>query len=235
MIFKSKLEKFIYLGVMVMSINAASVSAMGMSVVEHGENTFVDAFDTTGLIILGVGGVATAVAFSQDQSMHDTWNNHQRMNTDVSGFGNFWGTGIPEATIALGQLIFDTDRGVADTEGLLSSTVVTFGLKYSTQRARPDSDTKTSFPSGHTQISFASATSITKSYGWSVGAPILALGVFTGLSRLADDAHWFSDIVAGAAVGVLFGRAPFKHHLKITPMVMQPHEHGFGLLTTWNF
>ena len=62
-----------------------------------------------------------------------------------------------------------------------------------------------------------------------------ALGVVTGLSRLADDAHWFSDIVAGATVGIMFGRASFKHHLEITPMVMRPQEHGYGLLASWRF
>jgi hypothetical protein len=216
-------------------LTAKQVSAM--SIVEHGKNTFVDAFDSTGFIILGATTVATALASTQDQAIHDTWrrdpsSSQQRMGSDASGFGNFWGTGIPEVTIALGQLIFDTNRGIADTEGLLASTVVTYGLKFSTQRARPDSDTKTAFPSGHTQIAFASATSLTKSYGWKVGIPFFALGVFTGLSRLADNAHWLSDVVAGAGVGILFGRAPFSHHFEISPMVMQPQDRGYGLLVS---
>ena len=212
-----------------------SLESHALSVWQHAGRTFTDAFDTTGLEVLLIGSAATAIAFGQDQAVHDAWNNHQRMSSDVSGFGNFWGTGIPEAAVALGQLVFDQERGIADVEGLASSTAVTFGLKYAVGRARPDSNTATSFPSGHTQISFAFATSMTKSYGWWVGTPALSLGVFTGLSRIADNAHWLSDVVAGATVGVLFGRASFQHHVRILPMVFENNDHGYGLTLGWRF
>jgi membrane-associated phospholipid phosphatase len=166
--------------------------------------------------------------------MHDAWVNHQRMSSDISSVGNFWGSGIVEGGIALGQLVFDTDRGIVHTEGLIASTLVTFGSKYGVARPRPDSGTQTSFPSGHTQIAFASATSLTKSYGWGVGSPMIAMGVLTGLSRMADDAHWFSDVVAGATIGIIFGRASFKHHVNIKPMVFAPSQDGFGMLAEWS-
>ena len=203
-----------------------------MTVWDHARYTFEDAFDTTGLEILGVGVAVTLAAMTQDQAMHDAWNHNQRMNTDASGFGNFWGTGIPEVAIALGQLFFDTENGIVDSEGLASSFLVTEALKYSVQRARPDSTTLTSFPSGHTQVSFASATHLTKAYGWAVGIPMFALGVFTGLSRLADNAHWLSDVTAGATIGTLFGRAGFKHHVDLKPMVINDGGQGGGLIAT---
>src|SRR5690348_5335181 len=105
----------------------------------HLGRTVVDAFDVTGLGILAAGALGTAIAFNQDQATHDAWVNHQRMSPEAASFGNFWGTGIPEAGIAGGQLVFDQEKGIVHTESLLVSTVVVFGLKYATKRPRPDS------------------------------------------------------------------------------------------------
>ncbi len=208
-------------------------NAQALTIWEHAKYAFEDAFDTTGLEILAIGAAATVVAFSQDSAVHDAWNHNQRMSTDASGFGNFWGSGIPEVAIALGQLFFDQENGIVDAEGLGSSFLVTEGLKYSVQRQRPDTTNTTSFPSGHTQISFASATNVTMSYGWVFGAPMFALGVFTGLSRLADNAHWLSDVTAGATVGIMFGRAGFKHHFNLKPMVINDGGQGGGFVAQW--
>jgi hypothetical protein len=197
--------------------------------------TFTNAFDTTGLIVLAVGAGATAVAFSQDQVMHDSWVNNQRMGKDISGFGNFWGTGIPEASIALAQLIWDNKNGVPHSQSLIMSTGVVYGLKYATQRPRPDSDTKTSFPSGHTQVSFVTATHIAVAYGVWPSLPFFGAGIITGLSRLADNAHWFSDVVAGATVGILFGRSSFEKNYYISSMKFAPGDRGYGLELTYLF
>jgi membrane-associated phospholipid phosphatase len=205
-----------------------------VSVGTHAKYSFLGAFDTTGLIILGVGVAGTAVAFSNDIQAHDSWVNYQRMSSDTARVGDFWGTGIPEAAVALGQLLLDSENGWVTTEGLLTSTAVTYGLKYSTRRQRLDSDTRTSFPSGHTQVSFALASSLTVEYGWWVGIPFIGMGVFTGLSRLADNAHWLSDVVAGATLGALFGRASYDHHFVVVPYSYDDgRDHELGLSARW--
>ncbi len=208
--------------------------------IAHAENiirglghTFTDAFDAPGLAILGIGTVATIFATTQDQAMHDNWVNNQRMSKDMSGFGsNFWGTGIPEVLIAGTQLIWDEPDGIAHSESLVISTAVTYALKYSTQRSRPDSNTATSFPSGHTQISFCTATNLAISYGWVAAIPAYSLGVLTGLARLSDNAHWFSDVVAGAVIGIMFGRSSFKHDMYVSPVSFEGG--GYGLQLTYN-
>lgn len=206
------------------------------SIFDHFKQTGKDAFDTTGLIILGVGTVATAIAAHNDQGMHDSWKNYQRMNEGTASVGDFWGTGIPAAGIALGQLYFDNDNGVPSVEGLLWSTGVTTVLKYTVRRPRPDSDTRTSFPSGHTQIAFSSATTLLYSYGWKMSLPFYGMAVLTGLSRVADNAHWLSDVVAGATIGVLFGRAGFNHHgISVAMMDLDPDDRGAGLVVSWGF
>jgi membrane-associated phospholipid phosphatase len=65
-----------------------------------------------------------------------------------------------------------------------------------------------SFPSGHTTVVFAAATVFAKEYHDKPFIPIIAYSVATlvGLSRVAENAHWTTDIVAGAALGYLSGR-----------------------------
>lgn len=65
----------------------------------------------------------------------------------------------------------------------------------------------TSFPSGHTTASFAVASVIATQYRESKWIPITAYTVasLAGLSRIYDNKHWLSDVVAGAAIGTLVG------------------------------
>jgi len=58
------------------------------------------------------------------------------------------------------------------------------------------------FPSGHTTMAFALATSLANEIHrpWAT-AGLLTLAAGTGWSRLDANQHWLSDVVAGAAVG----------------------------------
>ena len=193
------------------------------SVIKHGKATVTQAFDTTGLLILGGGVALTFVALGLDSQTHDAWRNHQQISADVSKYGDFWGTGIPEALIIGGQIYYDQKNGIPALEGFVVGGVVTHSLKLITARRRPDSTTATAMPSGHTQAAFSLAASMTESYGWKTALPFWGMGVFTGLTRLADNAHCLSDVVAGATVGILFGRAGYHHHqndIQIQPIVL---------------
>lgn len=90
------------------------------------------------------------------------------------------------------------DLGLA----LLRSTAVTYGLKYAVDEERPNGEDG-SFPSGHTATTFAGAEFVRKQYGWAWGAPMYAAAGFVGWSRVATDDHWWHDVLAGAAIGVL--------------------------------
>lgn len=85
---------------------------------------------------------------------------------------------------------------------LLRTGVVTYGLKYAVDEERPNGEGG-SFPSGHTAVTFASAEFIRKQYGWAWGAPAYAAAGFVGWSRVATDDHWWHDVAAGAAIGIL--------------------------------
>jgi membrane-associated phospholipid phosphatase len=65
-----------------------------------------------------------------------------------------------------------------------------------------------SFPSGHTTIAFAAATVFAKEYNDKVYVPIIAYSAATliGLSRITENKHWTTDVLAGAAIGYMAGR-----------------------------
>jgi membrane-associated phospholipid phosphatase len=131
--------------------------------------------------------------------------------------------GQPEvfATITLGMVgggLIGGNDGLVRAGGRLGASLVTAGAvttlgKLAFGRPRPnaslDADGYVPFsgqdamPSGHTSIAFALATSLADDIHrtWaSVGLYALATGV--GWSRINDNKHWFSDVAAGAVVGV---------------------------------
>lgn len=79
------------------------------------------------------------------------------------------------------------------------------GLKYSVGRLRPDGSRRNSFPSGHTATAFMTATMLHKEYGWR--SPWFSIGGYTaaavtGVSRILNNRHWLSDVIAGGAIGI---------------------------------
>ena len=49
---------------------------------------------------------------------------------------------------------------------------------------------------------------IEQHYGWKVAAPFYALGGYVSLSRMVDNQHWASDVIFGAAVGIVWAAPP---------------------------
>jgi membrane-associated phospholipid phosphatase len=88
---------------------------------------------------------------------------------------------------------------------VLAQTVTT-AMKYAVQRDRPDG-TQYSFPSGHSSVSFASATVLQRHLGWKVGALAYGAATYVAVSRIQEERHFLSDVAFGAAVGIVAGRA----------------------------
>ncbi len=94
---------------------------------------------------------------------------------------------------------------VADAFSVGIMAGVVNGLKYTVKRPRPDLSANNSFPSGHTATSFMTASLLHKEYGWrspwfSFGA--YAMASFCGVSRILNNKHYMSDVIAGAAIGI---------------------------------
>ena len=87
----------------------------------------------------------------------------------------------------------------------LVAQTTTFALKFSVRRTRPD-HSNYSFPSGHTAVSFASATVLQRHFGWKAGIPAYAVASYVATSRLQANRHYLSDVAFGAALGIIAGR-----------------------------
>jgi membrane-associated phospholipid phosphatase len=85
------------------------------------------------------------------------------------------------------------------------SGIITHAIKFSAGRTRPDGS-RYSFPSGHTSASFATAAVLAEHFGWKVGLPAYAAAAYVGTSRLSENKHYASDVIFGAAIGLVAGR-----------------------------
>ncbi len=89
-------------------------------------------------------------------------------------------------------------------------------------KLRPDGQSPTSFPSGHTAGAFSGASFLYTRYGRGWGIPAYALAAFTGYSRVHADAHHADDVVAGASVAMFsnwFFVSPMEGRVSVMPEV----------------
>lgn len=166
--------------------------------------------DTTSQSVLATGAIAVFLTEPQDDSIRDQWVNHQKMDSRSSRVGDVMGSGLAGVLVLGGQYFYDTDENhwQSHARALVFSTTVSSVMKYAIGRPRPGSSRDHySFPSGHTTAAFATATSMAYAYGWEGAVIAYPMAIFVGLSRLADDAHWGSDVVAGAFIGFWAARA----------------------------
>jgi len=85
-------------------------------------------------------------------------------------------------------------------------------LKHATHRLRPNGADYYSFPSGHTGAAFLGAEFLAQEY--SEKSPVYTVigytfAVTTGIFRMYNRDHWFSDVIAGAGFGVLSTKAAY--------------------------
>jgi membrane-associated phospholipid phosphatase len=101
------------------------------------------------------------------------------------------------------------------TKGFILNDIIVYSLKSWTNVERPDGG-EHSFPSGHTSMAFNMAHFMHKEYGelspwYSIGAYSCATAV--GVMRVAKGAHWFSDVLVGAGIGMLSMELVYRTHL----------------------
>jgi len=122
----------------------------------------------------------------------------------IEDIGHFTQIGLPIAALGVSLLKNDRAGAIQLAKSVAVETVIVYSMKQLINRPRP-SGGSLAFPSGHTAISFTSSTYLYKRYGWQYGVPATVLASFVGYSRFGIDepVHWFSDVVAGAAIGVV--------------------------------
>ncbi len=88
----------------------------------------------------------------------------------------------------------------------LLAGATSFVLKQAIQRVRPDGESR-SFPSGHAAGTFAAATVVQRHFGLKGAIPAYTAAALISGARLQANSHYSTDIIIGAAVGILAGRA----------------------------
>ena len=141
------------------------------------------------------------------------------------------GDGAEQGAFALGMYIIGRASHSARVAALgadlvaaqIVNGVLTQGLKFTVTRTRPNGSSH-SFPSGHTSATFATAAVIHEHYGWKVAAPFYALGGYVSASRMVDNQHFASDVIFGAALGIVAGRAASVghglHRISVSPTLL---------------
>ncbi len=91
------------------------------------------------------------------------------------------------------------------SSAMAASSIVVTAMKYSIRRMRPDYSSRNSFPSGHTATAFVAAEFMRREYGdispyYTISAYLMA--TLTAVSRIANNRHWFTDVLAGAGIGI---------------------------------
>jgi len=126
------------------------------------------------------------------------------------------------------------------TISIIVSDFITYRLKNWVDKTRP-SGFPQSFPSGHTSFAFTNATVLYEEFEES--SPILAYSGYafaatTGAFRMINNAHWLSDVLVAAGIGILVTKLvyhfeplkkfnPFKKTKNIT-FIPQIKEKTYG-------
>lgn len=184
---------------------------------------------TQNLYITAGGGALALAVHPADQTVNSSMVAHYTAWNAFFAAGKYIGN-TPEqvagsiATYAWGR-IFDQPKvshfGMDLIQAQILTEVLVEPIKLATQRERPNGSNHLSFPSGHSAITFATATVIERHLGWRKALLGYAVATYVAASRLHDDQHWLSDVVFGAAVGTVAGRTVVHHasdYWAVTPV-----------------
>src|SRR5262249_54112425 len=138
----------------------------------------------------------------------------------------------------IGGEIFKDPRAKSVALDGLSASIIASGLisaplKYGLGRSRPEQHQgpyhfapfsgHDSFPSGHATQAFAVATVISEHYDYLwVKFGAYGLASMVGYARLNNNAHWASDVLAGAAIGTFVGHVVVHFNQNHRNVSLQP-------------
>jgi len=157
-----------------------------------------------------------------DDDVRDYSQNHRtETKDDIAKIFKHMGQPEVYASVGLGTILTGLiagDDDITRAGGRITGSLITAGatnsiIKEVVGRKRPNSTTdpdefapfsgNVSFPSGHTAMAFALATSVSHEVHFlpaQIG--LYSAATLTGWSRINDNKHWFSDVLGGAAVGI---------------------------------
>lgn len=184
---------------------------------------------------IGAGAVlgTSVFLYSQDKQIADFWQNNRTDGLDKAEKYFFDPLGKMYYTIPLMGAFYiygaATDKNKPKrvamdfVQASLYSGVIVTVIKHVAHRHRPfqtnphnpylwdgpitDNWGHTSFPSGHTIMTFTFATVVATHYKDHIWVPITlySLATMEGVARMYADKHWSSDVLIGGALGYAIG------------------------------
>jgi membrane-associated phospholipid phosphatase len=170
---------------------------------------------------VATAGVTVAVMSQDEQTTEELLEHPTRQASDLASAFRRVGqpevyAALPAAVIATGLVAGDgriTRAGGRLAASVIASTVAFETVKLVAGRARPDDSRSSwefspfsgrgSFPSGHSTVAFALATSLSHELHNPLATVALyATATGTAWSRVYNRRHWASDVVFGAALGI---------------------------------
>ena len=197
------------------SAGAQSIGSLFTSLPRNFGHLFIP----SNAIIAGAGGGASLAIHPKDDDIARTVRAETGAREHFFEAGSTAGGGIVQGAFALGTYAIGraTHRarvgmlGADLVDAQIVNGVLTQGIKVAVNRTRPDGS-RYSFPSGHTSATFATAAVIERHLGWKAAAPFYGLATYVGASRMVDNRHFASDVIFGAALGIVSGRAVSVGH-----------------------
>jgi membrane-associated phospholipid phosphatase len=168
-------------------------------------------FSTDNIAPLAAGAGGALIVSNWDEEISDALRDD---DSTFSELGHWVGRPALSAA-AIGTMLVATPftenaryRSVTFTvaQAFIVDNVVAYGTKAAVGRERPNGEDDQSFYSGHTSNMFMWATVIEDDFGWKAGVPAYVVASLVGVSRVTRGSHWASDVIFGAAMGIISGK-----------------------------
>lgn len=204
------------------------------------------------LLILGKIGQESDWFQNRNKEIRDELQEHITSKFTIDDFTQY---APMAATYGLNLCGIRGQHGYGDLTIILGTAYALMGisvnsLKSATKVMRPDGSSRNSFPSGHTATAFMGAELLRREYKdvspW-IGVAGYAVAAGTGFLRMYNNRHWFTDVVAGAGIGIMSVEAAYwlypvisktffhKRYLKNTFISPYLSEEGKGLACNITF
>lgn len=192
----------------------------------------------TFLVVGGTAGLTSDWVENQNHQISNEMTENIDRKFSIDDFSQY----MPIASVyGLNLCGVKGEHSLRDYTVLLATSYLLMGatvgvLKMSINEQRPDGSSNNSFPSGHTATAFMGAELLRHEYRhvspW-IGVAGYAVAAGTGFFRMYNNRHWFTDIIAGAGIGILSAKASYWLFPFIYKKIFQKKKNNYSVISSY--